>query len=240
MLTETLSVPIGLLILGVLLLTAAVFFLARRKSGEKSGNAVDSSGQVVRSARLLEEIEHEIARQVAAGLKTISSLQDEREKCQAAVTEVRQTLGRLERLIDIFDDTFFARQSSRTPVDSLSNSLRQEVASEVSSLRTKYNDLAAAAEKTIGESPSPILANAAEILAVDIPVADIPTAGPIPIGHTPPVDLPSNEGTFSRGKEVRRLLKSGKQPEEIATELGIPLDQVELVISVLDPGRKVA
>ena len=235
MLTETLSVPIGLLILGVLLLTAAVFFLAHRKSGEKNGNAVDSSGQVVRSARLLEEIEHEIARQVAAGLKTISSLQDEREKCQAAVTEVRQTLGRLERLIDIFDDTFFARQSSRTPVDSLSDSLRQEVASEVSSLRTKYNDLAAAAEKTIGESPSPILANAAEILAVDIPVA-----GPIPVGHTPPVDLPSNEGTFSRGKEVRRLLKSGKQPEEIATELGIPLDQVELVISVLDPGRKVA
>lgn len=242
--------PLPLYIFGFCLLTVVMFLFVRRRviaQVKQKGLNLSADdclqGRGSRAIQLLEVIERRVAQQVAHQQRLTLDLETQKTSCEAAISEAQRVMGQLERLIAIFDDTFFARHSTKNLVEPQIFPLREEVMSEVSGLRDKIETISLALSSAVlppSELSTFFVEMGEETVKTELlhSLTSSPSRQDLEM-ESPSLSVEEIQAKANR-RQMQKLLKSGRKPEEIAIELKIPLDEVELIARILDPNREVA
>lgn len=167
-----------------------------------------------RSSKLVAEFEHRTAELLVFHEQLAEKVEIQRQQLLETIARAEQSQGQLNRLIDLFEETFFGAAMSRDMTTGITGEMQSRADRELDAVKESFASLFADSDG----SPE------SEFSLTD---------------STARFDS-SSTGDHSRQRQIRQLLKGGMEPAKVADSMGIPLDEVELVVKILEQCKRVA
>ncbi len=243
--------PIACLSLGGILLIGMSFIRWGRHSGKTSRHSFwgwfFNSDEVDENRQKTEELltTMEVRQQEILRLFTEkeNKLQAQEDKLHQLITRASATADRLERMIECFEETFFARNKENPSISETFGDLKESLASEVANLRSNWN---------IDEQPSRIIKGASNESADSTVQYHVTNLCPAPstvstttledktTENVQEVKKPVFRNNHEKKDAVQRLLKQGISTSEIEYQLGLSTCEVDTIVKILKGQWKVA